>query len=145
MKRHGTKLAAALSACALGAVLVGPPAGAASSPPPRVQIGQLSGPEAGPEGTQQYWLEVTAADRDGIVNEITVEVTGGNYNGIVFADRPCFMFPSNPGETITMRIPLNLPGPGSYRVRAHADSISSCGSSETQEGPARQRRFRVAG
>jgi len=140
------KLAAAVSACALGAVLAGPPAGAASSPPPRVQIGQLTGPETGPEGAPQYWLEVTAADRDGIVNEITVQVSGDNYNGIVFADRPCFMFPpAQPGDPVTMRIPLSLPGPGSYRVRVHADSTPFCGSPQTQEGPEKQRRFRVTG
>jgi len=97
----------------------------------------------GPDGTLQHWLDVTARDRDGVITEITVEWTGDDCSSVVFASRPCFMLPSAPGESVAMRIPVTLPGPGTYRARVHAHSVESCGGFDKQTGPARSRRFSV--
>lgn len=149
MKRTGTRLAVASCAVALGAMLTAPASMASdgsASAPPRVHIGQLSGPVVGPEGTSLYWLDVTAGDRDGVITEVTVEWSSDDFHSVVFADRSCWLEPASPGDTVTMRIPATLPGPGSYRVRVHADSIASCDApGEMQQGPAKQRRFRVTG
>lgn len=144
MHRSLSRLAVASSVAALSTTLAAPAALAGSSPPPTVRIGALSEPIVGPDGTPEHWLHVTARDRDGIITEITVEWIGDDFSSVAFASRPCFLLPSDPGEPVAMRIPVTLPGPGSYRARVHAHSVDSCGGSDEQTGPARQRRFSVA-
>ena len=144
MHRSLARLVVASSAAALSTTLAGPAALAVSSPPPTVRIGALSEAIDGPNGTSEYWLDVTARDRDGVVTEITVEWTGDDFSSVVFASRPCFLLPSEPGEPVIMRIPVALPGPGTYRARVHAHSVGSCGGLDEQTGPVRQRRFTVA-
>ena len=138
------RLAVATGVAALTTTLAAPAALAGSSPPPTVRIGALSEAIVGPNGTSEYWLDVTARDRDGVITEITVEWTGDDFSSVVFASRPCFLLPSDPGEPVTMRVPVTLPGPGTYRARVHAHSVESCGGLDEQTGPARQRRFTVA-
>ena len=139
------RLAAASLAAALSTTLAAPAAFADSGAPPTVRIGRLSEAIVGPDGTPQHWLDVTARDRDGIITEITVEWVGDNFSSVVFASRPCFLLPSEPGEAVAMRIPVTLPEPGAYQARVHAHSVASCGATDEQTGPARQRRFTVAG
>lgn len=147
MKHFTSTLAVGLCAAALGTALTAPPVLAAqsSSPPPLVRIGELTGPTPGFGGGMEHWLTVTARDRDGIISEITVEWTGENYHSVTFAHRSCLLIPGAPGDPLTMRIPVSLPGPGDYQARVHAHSVPSCGDATEQEGPQRPRRFRVAG
>lgn len=144
MHRSLARLAVASSVVALNTTLAAPAALAGSSPPPTVRIGALSETTVGAAGTPEYWLDVTARDRDGVITESTVEWTGDEFSSVVFASRPCFLLPSEPGEPVTMRIPVAPPGPGTYRARVHAHSVESCGSFDEQTGPAQQRRFSVA-
>ncbi len=143
MHRSLARLAAASCGIAVGAVLAAPAALASSSPPPTVRIGALSDAIADPGGTPEHWLDVTARDRDGIITEVTVEWIGDDFSSVVVASRPCFLLPSEPGETVAMRIPVTLPGPGTYRARVHAHSVESCGATEVQTGPTRLHRFTV--
>ena len=147
MKRSVNKLAILLCTGGLTAVLAAGPAPAAeasASSPPRVRIGELSGPMVDQFGTQQYWLEVTARDRDGVISEITVEWTNGDYHSVIFASRSCWLEPAMPGDPVTMSIPVSLPGPGRYLAQVHAESIPSCDApGELQSGPSKQRRFAV--
>lgn len=143
MHRSLARLAAASSLAAVSMTLAAPAALAGSSPPPTVRIGALSEAIVGPGGTLQHWLDVIARDRDGVITEITVEWTGDNFSSVVHASRPCFLLPSDPGEPVAMRIPVTLPGPGTYRARVHGHSVESCGGFNEQTGPARQRRFSV--
>lgn len=146
MKHFASKLVVGLCAGALSAALSAGPALASASPAPRVQIGDLSGPTPGFEGAMEYWLDVTASDRDGVISEITVEWTGEDYHSILYAHRSCMVIPGAPGEPLTMRLPVSLPGPGSYRARVHAHSIASCDEpGEEQSGPSKQHRFRIEG
>ena len=143
MHRSLARLAVASSVFALSTTLAAPAALAESSPAPIVRIGALSEAVMGPDGTLEHWLDVTARDRDGVITEITVEWTGDDFSSVVFVSRPCFLLPSDPGETVAMRIPVTLPRPGTYRARVHAHSVESCGAFDEQTGPVRQRRFRV--
>lgn len=143
MSRSLTRSAVLLGATALGAILLAPPALAAPSPAPRVQIGELGPAVVGPDGQAEHWLEVTARDPDGIITEITVEWEGESGTTVIFASRSCFLIPSAPGETVAMSIPVNVPEPGRYQAHVHAHSVESCGDSVHQTGPAKHRRFSV--
>lgn len=106
----------------------GSPATAAGDPVPKVRIGALSGPVPSPGGGEDYLLDVRARDRDGIITGVTVEYTSGGLTSVTTADRPCFLFPSEPGERVRMTIPLTFPGPGAYRVEVRAHSLPECGT-----------------
>lgn len=78
--------------------------------------------ERWPESASESWLEVTARDPDGVISEVTLEWTGPDYHSVVFANRSRRLAPTAPGDAVTMRIPVSLPGPGIYRARVHEDS-----------------------
>ncbi len=146
MRFSARKLAGVTVAVTLATLIPISTASAAGkgSPPPKVHVGALTGPTIGDEGQKEYTLEVTARDPDGIINEITVEWSGANYHSVVYADRFCAMSVMTPGQPVTMRIPVSLPGPGVYRAEAHAHSIASCDTpSDVQTGPAQKHRFSV--
>ena len=103
-------------------VMVAP--GAASAAPdarPTLEIVGLTGPSS-EFGEPEWWLEVVATDPDGSIWE--VEVRFGD-NSVTWASTFCLQG-TEPGQPARLLIPHSYAEPGSYVVRARAESISQC-------------------
>lgn len=73
-------------------------------------------------GDTESWLEVVATDPDGSIWEVEVRFGDGS---ITWASTFCLQGPE-PGQPARLLIPHSYAEPGSYVVRARAESHSHC-------------------
>ena len=92
------------------------------SPRPQVTIGALTGPVEGPEGTQEYWLEVDAVDPDGVIWEVTMRWSD---RLVTWASTGCVQG-TDPGTPAHLIIPHEFAKPGRYVVQVEATSLHAC-------------------
>ena len=119
------KLRQLLATIAVMAVPLSTAAPAAAAPPgpvPRVVIGDLTGPTAGPEGEREWTLAVDAVDPDGSIWEV---VTRWDDGEVSFASTFCLQG-TDPGTPAHLLIPHTFATLGRHRVQVRATSVSTC-------------------
>ena len=106
-----------------GLIVTSEPAMAARpSPPPRVVIGELTGPTPGYEGEPEWMLAIDAVDPDGAIWEVMTRWSDGEVS---FASTFCLQG-SDLGTPAHLLIPHSFAAPGRYRVQVEATSVSTC-------------------
>jgi hypothetical protein len=104
------------------------PAQAASPRPrPQVEVGGLTGPAAGAEGSPEWTLSVDAIDPDGVIWEVAVRWGDGSMS---WATTLCLQG-GDPGTPAHLLIPHSYASSGRYRVQVEATSHQSCSFGDT--------------
>lgn len=93
--------------------------GAGGSPRPSVRMGDLHGPVPSEDGGRVWQVPVGAVDRDGSVVSFEVDWGDGRTLWVTTVCGPA-------GESVTLRLPHEYDGRGTYRVRVRATSVDDC-------------------